>query len=219
MAFTYKSHKGRTYYLCIRRDDKGHTQYVLSRKIVGQQAEKVPDGYEIGENENGQVTVFKAQQPIKAPVTRKRKAESQQKTGTGPHPPARSANTGQEEYSEYPLEACPVCNQTFRSPKLKWHIRDMHPHYTPTEAIIASRLKDPNRREPSRRRHRIPLTAKEMASKARENALDIQQTECGWCYQVVYCVWQANGYNKYYDDKDLYTRHRCTRPVHWDPDH
>jgi hypothetical protein len=217
MAVKYTSRKGRDYFLCLRINEKGQQQYVLARTIIGELVEKVPDGYEIRENSSGQVSIFKirtettgtSRRPLKqGPISAEVRSRPIARPGANPHDP--------EKYKEYPLVACPVCNECFPFPLLKWHIHDMHPHYTPENAIIASRLKDPNRHPPSHRRS--VHTADEIAAKARKTALEIEQVQCGWCYRIVYRAWKPRGNYKYYDDESLLRQHKCTRPAHWVPD-
>lgn len=49
--------------------------------------------------------------------------------------------------------------------------------------------------------------------------LDVQPFDCGMCYQPIYRVLTHRGKERYYNDRELTERHRCTWPRDWDIDH
>lgn len=84
MAVTYTNRKGRTYYLCQGLTKKGKPRYFFSREPKGNVLEQIPEGYEIRESVNGNVSLAKAR-PIElldSEVTAVQKA-------LGEHPKAR----------------------------------------------------------------------------------------------------------------------------------
>lgn len=202
MAITYTNRKGRKYFLCYQVSEKGQRQYCLSRKIIGQPADTLPDGYQIHESEDGQVRLIKEKKPTVTTIKKDKQPLQQRKTDS---PGSRT---------------CPVCGQLFSFSHLKWHVRDNHPFYTPRDAIAASVLNDPRRKQPVKRP--LPRRHSTVSGQVRRNnnaPLEVEQVECGWCYETIYRAWQPNGFYRYYDDAELTRKHRCTRPAGWDPDH
>jgi hypothetical protein len=61
MAFEYTNRKGVTYYLRRSTTKRGKTRYVFSRKPGGDEVEAVPEGYEVRESVNGQVSLAAVQ--------------------------------------------------------------------------------------------------------------------------------------------------------------
>ena len=59
MAVTYTNRKGRTYHLCKVQTKRGATRYVFAREPRGEPLDEIPEGYEIHENVNGQVSLRK----------------------------------------------------------------------------------------------------------------------------------------------------------------
>lgn len=60
MAFTYTNRKGVTYYLRAHETKTGKTRYTFAKTPGANAADQLPDGYEVRENVNGQVSVAKA---------------------------------------------------------------------------------------------------------------------------------------------------------------
>jgi hypothetical protein len=57
MTLTYTNRKGTTYYLCKSISKKGSLRYYFSPQPKGEPVEEIPEGYEIRENVNGQVSI------------------------------------------------------------------------------------------------------------------------------------------------------------------
>lgn len=49
--------------------------------------------------------------------------------------------------------------------------------------------------------------------------VDVEPFECGICYKPIYRVWTKRGTYRYYNDRELTERHRCSWHVKWTPDH
>jgi hypothetical protein len=64
MPFQYKNRKGRTYYLHEGQTKCGSRKFFFSQKAEGNLVENIPDGYEIHENPNAQVSLRKIQPKI-----------------------------------------------------------------------------------------------------------------------------------------------------------
>ena len=62
-GFTYTNRKGQTYHLCAVPGKSGKTRLVFAREPRGQPVSEMPDGYEVAESVNGQVSVRKAVPP------------------------------------------------------------------------------------------------------------------------------------------------------------
>jgi len=60
MSFEYTNRKGVTYYLRRSTTKRGKTHYAFSRKPGGEEVEALPDGYEVRESINGQVSLAQA---------------------------------------------------------------------------------------------------------------------------------------------------------------
>jgi hypothetical protein len=60
MAFEYANRKGVTYYLRRSTTKRGKTRYAFSRQPGGDEVEAMPEGYEVRESVNGQVSVARA---------------------------------------------------------------------------------------------------------------------------------------------------------------
>jgi len=58
-AITYTNRKGRKYHLCETKTKKGKPRFVFSREPRGKPVFEMPDGYEISESINGQVSLRK----------------------------------------------------------------------------------------------------------------------------------------------------------------
>lgn len=68
MPVMYTNRKGTTYTLCLTRTQKGKNRYFFSAKPEGRTlVEQMPDGYEIRENVNGQVSLGKMRPQIITP--------------------------------------------------------------------------------------------------------------------------------------------------------
>lgn len=216
MAISYTNHKGKKYYLCYLINKKGQKQYFFTPKTTAQQADNIPSGFEVKENESGQVVLIKSKKQIQAkPAT-----QDQSSYKSSPASSSKAKRRKQKQKAGADMSSCPVCFELFPFAKLKWHIRDNHPEYTPAMAISASIQNDPHHKQTVKR----PLIQrrqndKEKARQIRAEALHVDQTICGWCYKPIYEVWLPTGRNRYYEDEELMIRHYCTRPVHWDPDH
>ena len=60
MAFEYTNRKGVTYYLRRSTTKRGKTRYNFSRQPGGDEVEVLPEGYEVRESINGQVSLSRA---------------------------------------------------------------------------------------------------------------------------------------------------------------
>lgn len=60
MAFTYTNRKGVTYFLRAHETKTGKTRYTFAKAPGVKTVDGLPDGYEVRENVNGQVSVAKA---------------------------------------------------------------------------------------------------------------------------------------------------------------
>jgi hypothetical protein len=60
MALSYRNRKGITYFLHARRTKAGKVRYVFARSVGEGPVDEIPDGYEVHENVNGQVSLAKA---------------------------------------------------------------------------------------------------------------------------------------------------------------
>ncbi len=65
---THTNRRGNTYYLCRVTTKNGRSRYVFAREPRGEAVEAVPDGYEIRESVNGQVSLRKAVPCLITPV-------------------------------------------------------------------------------------------------------------------------------------------------------
>ena len=113
---------------------------------------------------------------------------------------------------------CYKCGRFFTKDELGPHIRTAHgrPVRIPRE-IRAPKNTSAVQQEQQRKQQEAAQRETE-ATRRRRLAIHIEPFECGWCYEPVYRVLQSNGYNRYYDDRNLVYKHRCMRPVHWRPD-
>ena len=59
MAYIYKNRKDKKYTLCAKKTKKGKTRYFFTSKPQGEIIEEIPEGYEVSENVNGQVSLRK----------------------------------------------------------------------------------------------------------------------------------------------------------------
>ena len=59
MSYTYTNRKGRKYSLCASKTKQGRQRYFFTPEPKGEVLEKIPEGYEINENVNGQVSLRK----------------------------------------------------------------------------------------------------------------------------------------------------------------
>jgi hypothetical protein len=64
MPFQYTNRKGKTYYLHEGQTKSGSRKLCFSQKVQGNLVEEIPDGYEIHENPNAQVSLRKIQPKI-----------------------------------------------------------------------------------------------------------------------------------------------------------
>jgi hypothetical protein len=64
MPFSYTNRKGDTYYLHARQTKTGKTRYVFARSIGDNPVGEIPDGYEVTESINGQVSLAKTRPRI-----------------------------------------------------------------------------------------------------------------------------------------------------------
>jgi hypothetical protein len=192
MAITYTNKNGRLYYLCSKTNEHSKRVYFLSRKPKGNLVDEMPPNYEVDENESGVVTLRKKGK-------RKNKFVRNQ-----PNLKRRSGR---------PI--CPVCRAEMTQTGLKQHIKKHHPNYRPTKPV----WKTINNPITQRKVHRSgqPMQGNQVYS-PRKSKLDPEPFECGWCYEPIWRILQSNGYYRYYDDKSLTRKHKCTRPVHWRPD-
>jgi hypothetical protein len=60
MAASYTNRKGITYFLHARRTKAGEVRYVFARSVGEGPVDEIPDGYEVQENVNGQVSLARA---------------------------------------------------------------------------------------------------------------------------------------------------------------
>ncbi|MAT40801.1 MAG: hypothetical protein CL609_00555 [Anaerolineaceae bacterium] len=67
---TYTNRKGKTYYLCSTVTKTGKQRYIFEVEPKGEPVEEVPEGYEIKENVNGQVSLAKIVPQIILPEER-----------------------------------------------------------------------------------------------------------------------------------------------------
>lgn len=111
---------------------------------------------------------------------------------------------------------CPLCRKTVRMNRLDDHIRSAHPGRRREALGIPPKIDLNAERE--RQRKRQEQQRERRAAKRRDSAIRIESFECGWCYQRIFQVLQKNGYYRYYDDRKLRYRHRCSRPAGWRPD-
>lgn len=71
MPITYTNRKGKIYTLCQTQTKKGKTRYFFSPDPTGKTVvEQIPEGYEIRENVNGQVSLGKTRLQIITPQER-----------------------------------------------------------------------------------------------------------------------------------------------------
>ena len=113
-------------------------------------------------------------------------------------------------------EECLRCYQIIRKSALNEHIKKVH--NDPPKESAASRANSNRLRNKDQQQKWEDQELERLAVRRREDAIQIEPFECGWCYQPIYQVLQKNGYNSYYDDRQLKYKHNCTRPAHWDPD-
>ena len=64
MPFQYTNRRGKTYCLHEGQTKSGSRKFYFAQKAEGDLVEKIPDGYEIHENPNGQVSLRKIQPKI-----------------------------------------------------------------------------------------------------------------------------------------------------------
>lgn len=64
MPFQYSNRKGKIYYLHEGQTKSGSRKFYFSQKVEGNLLEKIPDGYELHENPNAQVSLRKMQPKI-----------------------------------------------------------------------------------------------------------------------------------------------------------
>jgi hypothetical protein len=64
ISFSYTNRKGDTYYLHVRRTKTGKTRYVFARSIGNDPVDVIPNGYQVTESINGQVSLARTQQRV-----------------------------------------------------------------------------------------------------------------------------------------------------------
>lgn len=196
MAITYTNRRGRVYHLCYRISEKGKVVYFLSRKPMETPADELPEGYEIHEDEEGIVSVRK----------RESTAAAKPRSIRGPEQPPLKPG----------MARCPVCKEIMKQTSIRNHVKGAHPYYTPSMAIVAT-AKKPSSPPRKFRRASLAMKGDEVYRPSRKN-IEPVKVKCGWCYRTIWRHWQANGYYRYYDDEEMKHKHRCIRPVHWQPD-
>lgn len=224
MPITYTNRLGKTYYLCVQQQE-GQTHYFFSQKAEYERVRAMPKGYRIYEHDDGMVTLRKVRPGEQQPLVRCPHCKQEVKQNRlqahikKVHGRAQLHKKGYTEAATgKDMVKCYKCGRFFTKDELGPHIRTAHgrPVRIPRE-IRAPKNTSAVQQEQQRKQQEAAQRETE-ATRRRRLAIHIEPFECGWCYQPVYRVLQSNGYNRYYDDRDLVHKHRCMRPVHWRPD-
>jgi hypothetical protein len=213
MAITYTNKKGITYDLCYSVNSEGNRVYFLSNRDEFPRADEMPAGHRFHESENGSVRLVRDKS-----VTNKPRAKADTKPKGAAAPTQKPQPSMTQPAPKRPLAPgmtrCPVCGQAMKQTGVKRHIQAKHPLYSPSR-IIAMTAKKPSKQGGFRRSSPPMQGGKVYKPKKKPQA---EPFECGWCYQPIWRFLQSSGYYRYYDDKELTRKHKCTRPVHWRPD-
>lgn len=215
MSVTYTNNKGKTYHLCYAVTADSKKIYFFSLIEGPVQVEEIPEGYEIKELEDGTVRLAKIslvpKNPSPAGDTRPTEAEAHT---------TKSRSDAKQQKQKRPLAPgmtrCPVCEKLMRQTRIRRHVEKKHPFHPPA-MIIAMTANKPSKPR-NFRRSSPPTQGGQIYRPTNKHTLEPEPFECGWCYRPVWRVLQRNGYYRYYDDKELKHKHKCTRPVHWRPD-